>query len=227
MQIQVAQLSSDDRSNQSSSASTADTTKLSFSMLSENLLLRAMTHRVMNDWFSTMAAVCQRDRRYLVPDAIPVVRNVASHLFRQAELMCALQVPNGSSTVDAGNYLGQICRLLSRTKLEPRNIHLRFAADTLQIEAARCWRLGMIVCELVTNSARHAFLPERNGTIRVDLCRADPFAVCQVSDNGTTPAQVRPGNGLKIVEELVRSLDGQIEQQFGRQGSTSILSFVA
>ena len=92
------------------------------------------------------------------------------------------------------------------------------------MQSDRCWRLGMIVYELITNAARHAF-DGRKGEIRVELSRSGHFVECSVLDNGSAPANVRPGHGLKIIEKLVEGLDGRFEQQFGPQGSTSIIVF--
>src|SRR6202022_4274425 len=80
------------------------------------------------------------------------------------------------------------------------------------------------VYELVTNAARHAF-GHGNGQIRVELSRAGKFVECRVRDNGSAPAKVQRGRGLKIVDELVKSLDGRLDQRFGQSGSLSILTF--
>ena len=84
--------------------------------------------------------------------------------------------------------------------------------------------LGLIVYELITNAVRHAF-HGRNGEIRVELLRAGAFVHCKVMDNGSAPAHVQRGHGLKIIEELVKALDGQFKQRFGTAGSTSVLVF--
>jgi two-component sensor histidine kinase len=81
----------------------------------------------------------------------------------------------------------------------------------------------MIVYDLIINSARHAFLADE-GEIRVELLRAGAFVKCSVSDNGSGVATA-PGRGLKIVEELTRSLGGRFQQRLGPRGSQSILAF--
>ena len=84
--------------------------------------------------------------------------------------------------------------------------------------------MGLIVYELITNAVRHAF-HGRNGEIRVELLRAGAFVRCKVMDDGSAPAHVERGRGLKIIGELVKALDGQFEQKFGTAGSTSIIVF--
>jgi two-component sensor histidine kinase len=81
----------------------------------------------------------------------------------------------------------------------------------------------MIVYELVTNAARHAF-GNGNGQVRVELSRAGKLVECRVVDNGSAPTSVRRGHGLKIVDELVKGLDGRLDQRFGHSGSLSMLT---
>jgi two-component sensor histidine kinase len=94
------------------------------------------------------------------------------------------------------------------------------------MNSERCWRLGLIVSELITNAERHAF---RNGggLIRVELLPSLSFVECRVTDNGTGEANTCPGHGLKIVEALAKSLGGTIDQRFGPRGATAVLIFPA
>jgi two-component sensor histidine kinase len=92
------------------------------------------------------------------------------------------------------------------------------------MDSERCWRLGMIVSELITNAARHAF---RNcgGVIRVELSSSESFVACRVMDNGTVDKDVRPGRGLKIVEALTKELAGNVNWSFGPHGVRSVITF--
>lgn len=80
--------------------------------------------------------------------------------------------------------------------------------------------------ELITNAERHAF---RNGggCIRVELLPSTSFVECRVSDNGASEGIISPGHGLRIVEALGRSLGGTIDQTFGPQGATTVMTFPA
>jgi two-component sensor histidine kinase len=97
-----------------------------------------------------------------------------SILHQYADVHRALQMPECDMLVDAATYLRQLCRSITRSQLEDRKISLVLAAQPLQLPADHCWRLGMIVFELISNAARHAF-SDGEGEIRSDLLRADPF----------------------------------------------------
>jgi two-component sensor histidine kinase len=82
----------------------------------------------------------------------------------------------------------------------------------------------MIVYELITNAARHAFSDGKR-EIRVELLRAGSYVTCKVQVSGSPPKSVVPGRGLKIVHELVKTLDGSLKHKFGSHGSISLLAF--
>jgi two-component sensor histidine kinase len=82
----------------------------------------------------------------------------------------------------------------------------------------------MIVYELITNAAKHAF-PNGGGEIRVELFRAGAFVECRVLDDGSAPPTIQPGRGLMLVAELAKTLAGAVEHEFGAGGSRSILIF--
>jgi len=193
----------------------------------ETLLLQELTHRVTNDWTSAICAVSTAARSARNRHVKSVLENVAGQLYRHAELLRALQMPSENSLADVAEYLHRLCLSISRSKLDWMSLKLTLAADPLLMETERCWRLGMIVYELVTNAARHAFHDQIGGSIRVDLCCSDTLVLCRVSDNGSAPAHVQPGKGLTIVRELVRSLGGRFEQTFGQFGSMTVVQFVA
>ena len=73
---------------------------------------------------------------------------------------------------------------------------------------------------LITNATLHAFA-DRQGEIRVGFSRSGAFITCSVADNGSAPGLVRPGRGLRIIEELSRSLEGRFERKFSPSGSVS------
>jgi two-component sensor histidine kinase len=145
-------------------------------------------------------------------------------LSHYAELHRALQMPENDTQIDAASYLENLCLSISRSKLDGMKLDPVLTVSPLRLPTERCWRLGMILYELVTNAARHAF-GNGNGQVRVELSRAGKLVGCKVVDNGSPPSKVERGQGLKIVDELVNGLDGRHDQRFGERGSRSILTF--
>jgi two-component sensor histidine kinase len=152
------------------------------------------------------------------------LRAVADLLHHYVDVHRALRMPEHDTLIDAAVYARQLCISISRSKLDCREIRLVLAAQPLWLESDRCWRLGMIMHELIDNAARHAFARGR-GTIRVELACAGAFVECRVLDDGSAAASVQPGRGLKIINELTNGLGGRFEQSFGSRGSMSVVAF--
>jgi two-component sensor histidine kinase len=189
----------------------------------ERLLINELTHRINNEFASAISLVSLAAVRSSNREVKVALTSVVELLHHYADVYRALQMPEHRTRIDVAAYLEQLCLSISRSKLDFVKINLLLAAVPLSMQSDRCWRLGMIVYELITNAARHAF-DGRKGEIRVELSRSGQFVECSVLDNGSAPANVRPGHGLKIIEKLVEGLDGRFEQ-LGPQGSTSIIVF--
>jgi two-component sensor histidine kinase len=190
------------------------------------LLLREFAHRVHNEFASAMAAVSLSAARSESSEVKAALGAVREKLYRYAQVHRALEVPADDAVLDASVHLRQLCEAIVCSKLEHQGIALVLAAEPVFLEAERCRRLGMIVAELVHNAARHAF-HGRVGTIRVELSPAGSSVECRVSDDGSAPSRVKPGRGLGIIAALTSTIDGEIAQQFGPQGSVSIVRFRA
>jgi two-component sensor histidine kinase len=188
------------------------------------MLLRELNHRINNEFASIISIVALAAARSGNEEVKAALARVSESLHEYVDVHRALEMPEHDTCINAAQYLRKLCASISRSKLDHLNINLVLAASPVQLQSEHCWRLGMIVFELITNAARHAFA-DRNGEIRVELFHAGAFVECRVLDNGSAPAIVQPGRGLKLIKELAMTLAGGIEQEFGATGSRSILIF--
>ena len=194
------------------------------SPVAEEMLLREFFHRVGNEFASAVSAIslaAARSRNAEVKSTLAAVEDL---LHNYAGVHRCLRMPERDVRIDATEYLRELCRAISRAKLDQRGINLIFVEHEVRMDAGRCWRLGLIVSELITNSARHAFA-NRGGLIRIELTSSATFYTCHLSDNGCSAQPIRPGQGLRIINALATGLEGSITQKFARHGSTSILTF--
>jgi two-component sensor histidine kinase len=190
----------------------------------ERVLLHELNHRINNEFASAISVVSLAAAASGSDEVKLALTGVTELLHHYADVHRALEMPEHDARVDAAAYLRKLCLSISRSKLNHGKINLVLAACPLPMESDRCWRLGMIVHELITNAARHAFAGG-NGEIRVELLHAGSLAECWVVDNGTARATAQSGRGLKIVHELSKGLGGRFVQKFGTAGSASILVF--
>jgi two-component sensor histidine kinase len=190
----------------------------------EPVLLHELNHRVNNEFAAAISVVSLAAARSRNDEVKAALSGVTELLHHYADVHRALQIPQHDTLVDATAYLHQLCLSISRSKLDDRQIKLVLSAQFLRLPAERCWRLGMILYELITNAARHAF-DGGGGEICVAI-RSDGACVkCSVQDNGSAAPSIQPGRGLQIVDALSKALGGRFKQTFGPRGSKSLLVF--
>src|SRR5260370_24460132 len=134
-------------------------------------------------------------------------------------------MPDRGRLTDAASYLQQVCFSITKYRLDRLAIRVLFSADDLRLEGERCWKLGLIVSELLTNVARHAQFDARHPELRVKLMLAGNVVKCGVSDNGSAPEPVRRGRGLTIIGELASSFGARAPTSFAAEGFSFLLTF--
>jgi two-component sensor histidine kinase len=190
----------------------------------EHLLVREITHRVNNELAAAIGVASLTASRSKNDEVKVALAGVIDVLFNFALVHRALQMPSQVAPLDAAEYLRSLCQCISRSKLSHRGIQLVFVESPVQLSSERCWRLGMIASELITNAERHAF-GDDGGTIRVELSSSGNFVMFRVADDGCFREPIVPGRGTKIIEALARGLEGEIAQKFAQNGAVSTLVF--
>jgi two-component sensor histidine kinase len=96
--------------------------------------------------------------------------------------------------------------------------------DTIDVvlPSERCWRIDLIVAELIRNAARHG-LHGRDGRISVHVAELSGLLTCLVRDTGQPPADLKPGRGLRIIRSLVANSGGSVDWSFTLNGNFALL----
>jgi two-component sensor histidine kinase len=190
----------------------------------EFFLLQEMMHRINNELTSTIGVIsCAADRSDNCGVKVALTE-VIEHLYDHARVYRALQMPTANRWIDAAAYLRELCQSISRAKLRHNGVELVLVEHSLQLSSAQCWRMGLIISELITNASKHAFA-DAGGTIRIELRKRGASVECRVADDGSGPKNIRPGQGLGIIQQLARGLKGRVNQRFGAKGTVAIVSF--
>jgi two-component sensor histidine kinase len=191
----------------------------------ESLLLRELNHRIKNELTSAIYTV---SAKAVQSDSVAVkaaLLDVVDLLHQCADVHRALRMPDQTRLTDAARYLQQLCFSITKYRLDRLAIHVLFSADDLRLEGERCWKLGLIVSELLTNVARHAQFDTRDPELRVELMLAGDLVKCRVSDNGSAPEPIRRRRGLAIIGELAGSLGGRVHTSCAAEGCSFLLTF--
>jgi two-component sensor histidine kinase len=188
------------------------------------LLLREITHRVCNEYTAVISSISRAAARATNDEAKLALLEAADRLCEHASVHGALQMPMGE-TAEISSYLRNLCRALSRSRLLDNGISLTLIEEPLVLASEQCWHVGLIVFELVTNAAKHAF-SGKGGNIQIE-CVAEPDRVlCSVSDDGSlSTSGLTPGRGSEIISGLAEHLGGAVMPMVDQCGTTVILVF--
>ena len=189
-----------------------------------SLLLREVTHRIANQYMMAIASVSLAAARTQDRAAKAILTQVSDQLRHYAIAHRALQPPDSADLADLAEYLHNLGKALTRTILCGRGVRLIIASDSMFLAPDICWRLGLILTELATNAARHAF-SNSEGAIRIEAIATSNRVRILFSDDGRPASTPTPGRGTAIVEELVAGLGGYVAWRFRADGTFVLLSF--
>jgi len=193
-----------------------------------DLMLEEFDHRVKNN-FALVASLLDMQRRRAgdqatgeaLATALTRVESIARahrHLYRGGAATAA--------NVDMATYLGELCSALAEALFLRGAITLACDSEHAALPRDRAVSLGLVLNELVTNAAKHAFEGRATGTIHVAF-RARPggWALIVADDGNGMPARKAPkgregGLGQRLVEAFAKQAGGTIATESGPQGTT-------
>lgn len=189
------------------------------SRIDELLLVRESNHRFAN----TLAVIAVVLRRELANSISAETRRsfelCESRIVAFGTLHRSLVVGGLRGRIPLNEYMESLCQALTEAILKPLGIKCELVAQAGEFPAERCERLGLVVAELVTNAAKHAFCG-RVGTVRVSVLEDAQSLICVISDNGVGKSVGTQGAGSQILEQLVCAMDGTMVVKSGRAGTS-------
>ncbi|OSI67409.1 hypothetical protein BSZ21_17625 [Bradyrhizobium canariense] len=188
----------------------------------ELFLVQELTHRFNNDLAALTGFVSLAAARSVDEEVKVAMAGVLQRIFDLASIQRALRVPRDQS-VDCASYLAELCRSIASAKLRYRDIELEFLDSPLTLNSFECWRVGMIVAELINNAARHAF-GDRGGKIQVAMTDRGCGMELTVADNGRGLNNFSEGQGTKIVRHLAGVLKATVDYRSTPSGTIARLS---
>src|SRR3984893_14704477 len=175
------------------------------------MLTREMSHRVKNSLASVVGLLRVQSRSAQSEAVREALKDAASRITTIAQVHDHLWRSTRIGFVDVADFAGELCKKLQETVAH--RIDCTFGH--LMISAVQAIPLGLLINEIVTNSAKHAY-PDRSGDILVSGERRGSDLHVEVSDRGIgLPKdfhidQPRASLGFKVIKSLLAQLDGRI-----------------
>jgi two-component sensor histidine kinase len=189
------------------------------------LLLREMHHRLANT-LTVLASVIRHEFAVSVsPDVSRSLTRCEARIVAFGKLNRALAIGAVDKRISLRCYVERLCEALSEALLGPFGIRCEVFVDAGEFPAEQCERLGLVICELVMNAAKHGFIGRKDGGVRVEIQKESGSWVCIVADNGVGTKSAPSGTGSKIVEQLVAAIGGTLVQSSGPDGTAVIVTW--
>jgi two-component sensor histidine kinase len=183
------------------------------------LVMRESHHRMKNTLTLLGASVRREFARAGGRDMSVAVDRLERRIVAFGRLYQLLSDNDDLSEISVEGFFENLCGALSEAVLEPAGIRCEASIENGVLPAWQCHRLALMLTELVTNAAKHAF-PNKNGAlIRVEVVNREGSWLCAVADNGVGATGPLQGAGSRILQGLARSISARMHGEAGQGGT--------
>ncbi|QPF95289.1 sensor histidine kinase [Bradyrhizobium commune] len=183
------------------------------------LVLRESHHRMKNTLTLLGASVRREFTRPGIRDMSVAVDRLERRIVAFGRLYQLLSDNDDMSTISVEAFFESLCGALSEAVLEPAGIRCEASIESGSLPAWQCHRLALMLTELVTNAAKHAFSNKNGAQIRIEMVNREGGWFCTVADNGIGATRPLQGAGSRILEGLARSIQARMCGEAGRGGT--------
>ncbi len=200
-----------------------------------DLFLAEFDHRMKNNFAIVAGLLDLQKRRASDPATAAALETAQMRVDSIARAHRHLYRGSGQpGTVEIRDYLMDLCAALAESLFLQGGITLTCDSDEAAVPRDRAVSIGLVVNELVTNAAKHAFPGRDLGTIAVTLrTQAKGGWRVTVADDGVgmpkDAALPEKGNGLgaRLVEAFARQAGGTLSTDSDRTGTRVVMRLEA
>ncbi len=202
------------------------------------LLLREIDHRMRNN-FAIVESFLNLQSRSTENDEAKAALGVASarmHSFAAAHksLYESYSANEFSSLVDMRSYLTDITAHLAQALFPGEEVRLRLEVHETKMPRDKASAIGLVVNELVTNAAKHAFHGRQDGEVAISFAEEGETWRLTVADNGRglgpDGADVADSNGkgggfgAGLIEAFAQQAGGAISRESNGVGARFVVT---
>ncbi len=151
------------------------------------------------------------------PDVAERLKEASSRIAAIARAHDRLYRSTQVQEIDVCEYLADICKDLGG--MVPHCEVVCHSTEPIFLSTDRAIPIALLITELVTNAAKHAFPNRNDALIRIEMANRDGAWLCTVADNGIGATGPLQGTGSRILEGLARSIDARLQGEAGQGGT--------
>jgi two-component sensor histidine kinase len=191
------------------------------------MLLLELEHRVKNN-FSSIASVLRLQMNAADPETQRALQTALGRVESFARAHSFLYHDfDRTGQVNMRAYIGDLCGAIASSFAAERTLRIEYEADPSYLPRDRAIVIGLLINEVATNSAKHAFDDKTSGTIRIRFSEDSRAYHLTVADNGRGMNEHRrPGSlGLTLIDALADQARGTMRRDTGETGTSFHFEF--
>ncbi|MGF1923447.1 MAG: sensor histidine kinase [Bacteroidia bacterium] len=181
-------------------------------------LLSELQHRVKNNLQNIMSILEIQKESVDFNNIDELIRANQNRVQSMVLLHQRLEVSQDMNQIKAENYITDLATLVRNSYVNrDKKVKLEIRCTVEELAITQAQPLGMIIVELISNSCKHAFKNQKNGTIRINMSYDLNHAKTNLyyMDNGIgfdpTVQYHGKGLGLEIIYGLTNQLNGKVK----------------
>lgn len=195
-------------------------------------LIKEVHHRVKNNLQTVSSLLSLQSRNISDKEVKSLLKSSQNRVISMAMVHEMLYLRDDLSKIEYRSYVQELAEYLIRSiKGTSSNITLDIDIPNLKLNIDTAIPLGLLINEAVTNALKYGIVEENKGEIKIRLSKDDNDEyLLNIGDDGIGfPETVTHKNsnslGLKLINNLVRQLQGSIKRDFSKKGTHYIVKF--
>lgn len=187
------------------------------SLAEKESLLKEIHHRVKNNLQIVSSLLYLQEDYMKDAKGVEILRESQNRVKSMALIHEQLYGTADLAKIEFGRYIqGLTANLFDAYGIDPARIRLNVQADDIALGVDMAVPCGLIINELVSNSLKHAFLPDAGGTISIAIRTLNAGRIeIMVADDGIglvePPADAKKKSlGLRLIDTLTTQLGGTL-----------------
>ncbi|MFW5711417.1 MAG: PAS domain S-box protein [Spirochaetota bacterium] len=204
--------------------------ELKESLRQQEILVKEIHHRVKNNLNIVVSLLkLQRDEIDSVDKAKEAFDESMKRIHSMALIHESLYRRDKLSEVEMDSYISSMIDQIKYSISSVNDIEYVLDLEKIYLDITKAVPCGIIINELITNAAKHAFSAHSEKKISISLKREGEKVHLSVSDNGVGlpkdfSIQESSSLGMSLVNILIKQLEGEISMD-SRNGTTFVLQF--
>jgi two-component sensor histidine kinase len=193
----------------------------------KTILLQEIHHRVKNNLQIVMSLLRMQANKIASPETREHFNDAINRVLTMSLIHQKLYENENLSAVDFTEYVESLASDVLRSSRVQRDIDTAFSIEVPEIGMKTIVPIAIIITELISNSAKHAFETTEYSRIKLNAKTSSNSEILELiySDNGVWKKTDDDTFGIQLIEALAEQLEGSYDLKIDEGRSTYTFKF--